>query len=155
MKPPDNEIGPWDFSPGTPAWTAAMLELQEKRKSSEVHVHFRDGGKDCPCARCSRSVSHGPNDITVQIIHVGGDAPCPNEKESPEPREAVTPISDVSPPPQQERRGADANSEPDEQLAEKAREGRWNAYIQARKRRPSVHKPSYRGHQWPPSAYGL
>jgi hypothetical protein len=69
MKPTANEIGPWDF---TPAWTAAMLELEERRKSSEVHMHITNDGEECKCERCKRGIPHGLNDIMVQITQVGG-----------------------------------------------------------------------------------
>jgi hypothetical protein len=90
VKPTANAIGPWDFPPGTPAWTAAMLQLEERRKSPEVHMHITNDGEECKCERCKRGIPQGPNDITVQIIQVGGEAPCASEKEVREPRRATS-----------------------------------------------------------------
>ena len=60
MKPTANEIGPWDFPPGTPAWTAAMLQLEERRKSPEVHMHITNDGEECKCERVQTGHSTRP-----------------------------------------------------------------------------------------------
>ena len=65
MKPKDDDIGPWNFRPGTPAWIAAMLEFQEKCASSKVHVHIAHNGEPCACERCKLGFPPGPKDVLI------------------------------------------------------------------------------------------
>ena len=70
-KPQDSEPGPWDFPPGSMASRSAAIRLLEKRKNEFVNVHiFHVGGGQEEALQREREQC-GPNDIFVQIIHVG------------------------------------------------------------------------------------
>jgi hypothetical protein len=143
MKQPDHRVGPWDFPPGTPAWTGAMLELERKKREPKKAVSIVENGVLKHEYECEGM----ENDIVVEIVGFGGDGKAPEAREGAAPqREAAT---------VEQQQGSDEiaagtapeKSEPSERLA-------GGLSLDEARRRPLVRRPPYRRHRWAPSAYG-
>jgi hypothetical protein len=98
---------PEDFPLGPAEPRAAMRLLLLQSNNETVHVHFCEGSASCACERCRQGIPRGPNDIVVQVVHVGGGscgAPLACEKEPHKPaasgeqkQEAGQPAVDSAP----------------------------------------------------------